>query len=104
MLALAVLEPLEGGAAEVGCRREEREDGVGGGIEGGTMPLVGPVIAVNARIAQELDDLLRDKVLAGELRAGGEDLERVGVGRHRGVPLERIGQEEMHALERTQRA
>ena len=68
------------------------------------MPLVGPVIAVNARIAQELDDLLRDKVLAGELRAGGEDLERVGVGRHRGVPLERIGQKEIHAFERTQRA
>src|SRR2546428_9791190 len=63
--ALTLDEPVEGRRAEIGCRRGEREDGVGGGIEGGSMPLVDPVVAVYARITQELDDLLLNHVLAG---------------------------------------
>src|SRR5919109_4208441 len=81
ILALTLLEPLKGRLAEVGCRREEREDGVGGGIEGGTMPLVDPVVAVYARVAQVLDDFLLDDVLAGERRDRLQDFKNVGVGR-----------------------
>src|SRR5437870_13696807 len=71
---LAVLQPGEGRLAKVRCRRGEREDGVGGGIEGGTMPLVDPVVAVYARITQVLDDFLLDQVLAGE---GWHNLEHI---------------------------
>src|SRR5438132_4617728 len=72
VLALAVPQPAEGLDAGVGCRRGEREDGVGGGIEGGTMPLVDPVVAVYARITQVPDDFLRNHMLAGK---GRDDLE-----------------------------
>src|ERR671936_1819764 len=85
IVALALLEPGKGRLAEVGCQREEREDGVGGGIEGGTMPLVDPVVAVYARVAQVLDDFLLDDVLAGERRDRLQDFKNVGVGRDRGV-------------------
>src|ERR1700686_5516784 len=99
VLALAVAQPNERLRAGVGCRRGEREDGVGGGIEGGTMPLVGPVVAVYARITQVLDDFLRDHMLAGEGRDDLEHLEDVGVSGDRGIPLEREGEEEVDALE-----
>src|SRR5882762_5730151 len=99
ILALALAQPAKSLGAGVGCRRGEREDGVGGGIEGGTMPLVDPVIAVYARITQVLDDFLLNHVLAGERRSDLEHLEDVGVRRHRRVTLEREGKEEIHALE-----
>src|SRR5216683_6400421 len=99
VLPLGLREPLVGRHAEIGCRRGEREDGVGGGIEGGSMPLVDPVIAVYARITQVLDDLLLNDVLAGEGRGSLEDFEDVGIRRYRGVTLEREGKEEIHALE-----
>src|SRR5882762_8302367 len=99
ILALALAQPGKGLGAGVGCRRGEREDGVGGGIEGGTMPLVDPVVAVYARITQVLDDFLLNHVLAGERRSDLEHLEDVGVRRHRRVTLEREGKEEIHALE-----
>src|SRR2546425_4871051 len=72
--ALTLDEPVEGRPAEIRCRRDEREDGVGGGIEGGSMPLVDPVVAVYARITQVLDDLLLNHVLAGERRGDPGDL------------------------------
>src|SRR2546429_5996254 len=92
VLALGVFEPANGRPAEVGCRRGEREDGVGGGIEGGPMPLVDPVIAVYARVAQVLEDFLLNHVLAGGGRNRLEDLEDAGIRRHRGVTLERGGE------------
>src|SRR2546428_11398073 len=95
--ALTLDEPVEGRPAEIGCRRGEREDGVGGGIEGGSMPLVDPVVAVYARITQVLDDLLLNHVLAGERRGYLEHLEDVGVGRHRRVTLKGESKEEIHA-------
>src|SRR2546426_9720940 len=70
VLALALDEPVEGRHAEIRCRRGEREDGGGGGIEGGSMPLVHPVLAVYARITQVLDDLLLNHVLAGAWGSG----------------------------------
>src|SRR5437763_5074335 len=97
--ALALEEPGEGRLAEVRCRREEREDGVGGGIEGGTMPLVDPVVAVYARVAQVLDDLLLDDVLAWEGADGAQHLEDVGIGGDGRVALEREGEEVVDALE-----
>src|SRR3989449_5046716 len=60
VLELGVLEPGVRRRAKVGCRRGEREDGVGGGIEGGTMPLVDPMVAVYAPITQGLYELLLD--------------------------------------------
>src|SRR5438552_12818028 len=101
--ALAVAQPAEGRGAGLGCRRGEREDGVGGGIEGGTMPLVDPVVAVYARITQVLDDFLRDHVLAGEGRHDLEHFEDVGIGGDGGIPLEREGEEEVHAFEGPER-
>src|SRR2546428_4938204 len=77
--ALTLDEPVEGRRAELGCRRGEREDGVGGGIEGGSMPLVDPVVAVYARITQELDDLLLNHVLAGGRRGHPGDPQGAGV-------------------------
>src|SRR2546423_9332080 len=103
ILALAVAQPDEGLGAGVGCRRGEREDGVGGGIEGGTMPLVDPVVAVYARITQVLDDFLRDHMLAGEGRHHLEHLEDMGIGGHGGIPLQRGGEEEVHAFEGPER-
>src|SRR2546423_707946 len=103
VLALTLDKPAEGRCAEIRCRRGEREDGVGGGIEGGPMPLVDPVVAVYARITQVLDDLLRNHVLAGECRSGLEYLEDVGIGRHGRVTLEGESKEEVHAFERAQR-
>src|SRR5205823_11538570 len=97
---LAVLQPGEGRPAKVRCRRGEREDGVGGGIEGGTMPLVDPVVAVYARITQVLDDFLLDQMLAGKGWHNLKHLEHVGVGADRGIALEREGEKEAHALER----
>src|SRR2546423_1291242 len=102
ILALAVAQPDEGLGAGVGCRRGEREDGVGGGIEGGTMPLVDPVVAVYARITQVLDDLLLDQVLAGEGRYDLEHFQHVGIRGDRRVPLEREGEEEADPLEGAQ--
>src|ERR1700693_5221950 len=103
VLALTVAQPGEGLRAGVGCRRGEREDGVGGGIEGGTMPLVDPVVAVYARITQVLDNFLLNHVLAGEGRSDLEHLEGVGVGCYRSVTFERKREEEVHALERPER-
>src|ERR1700730_14346057 len=100
VLALAVPQPAKGLQTGVGCRRGEREDGVGGGIEGGTMPLVDPMIAVYARITQVLDDFLLNHMLAGEGWSDLEYLEHVGIGRYRSVTLERKRKEEIHALER----
>src|SRR3989442_5419370 len=87
VLALTLDEPVEGRPAEIRCRRDEREDGVGGGIEGGSMPLVDPVVAVYARITQVLDDLLLNHVLAGERRGYPGDLQRLGRWRHRHGPV-----------------
>src|SRR5437763_2122577 len=103
VLALGLEEPAKGGLAKVRCRREEREDGVGGGIEGGTMPLVDPVVAVYARAAQVLDDLLLDDMLAGERRHRLQHLEHMGIGRDRGIALEREGEEEADYLEGAER-
>src|SRR5256714_11507571 len=103
ILALAVAQPDEGLGAGIGCRRGEREDGVGGGIEGGTMPLVDPVVAVYARITQVLDDFLRDHMLAGEGWHDLEHLEDVGIGGDGGAPLEREGKKEFPAFERPER-
>src|SRR2546427_9432765 len=103
VLALTLDEPVEGRPAEIRCRRGEREDGVGGGIEGGSMPLVDPVVAVYARITQVLDDLLLNHVLARERRGYLEHLEDVGVGRHRRVPLKGGRKEENQTFERAQR-
>src|SRR2546425_66304 len=94
VLALTLGKPAKGRRAELRCRRGEREDGVGGGIEGGPMPLVDPVVAVYARITQVLEDFLLNHMLAGEGRDDLQHLEDVGVGRHRGVTLQREGEEE----------
>src|ERR1700693_727386 len=104
VLALTVAQPGGGLRAGGGGRRGERVDGMGGGIEGGTMPLVDPVVAVYARITQVLDDFLRDHMLAGEGRYDLEHLEDVGVGGDGGIPLEREGEEKVHAFERPERA
>src|SRR5256714_14767403 len=104
VLALTLDKPAEGRWAEIRRRRGKSEDGVGGGKEGGPMQLVDPVVAVYARITRELDDLLRDHVLAGEGRGGLEHLEDVGVRCHGRVTLERESKEEIHALERPQRS
>src|SRR5947209_17251649 len=103
VLALGLEEPAKGGLAEVRCRREEREDGVGGGIEGGTMPLVDPVVAVYARVAQVLDDLLLDDVLAWKGADSAQHFEDVGIGGDGRVALEREGEEVIDALERPKR-
>src|SRR6202171_6324457 len=103
VLSLAVPQPGEGLHTGVGCRRGEREDGVGGGIEGGTMPLVDPVVAVYARITQVLDDFLLNDVLAGEGLNDLEDFEDVRIRGNGGVALEGEGKEEVHAFERPQR-
>src|ERR1700694_4057061 len=99
VLPLGLRKPLEGRQAGVRCRRGEREDGVGGGIEGGTMPLVDPMVAVYARITQVLEDLLLNHVLAGKGRDDLQDLEDVGIGRYGGVTLEREREEEVHTLQ-----
>src|SRR2546430_17388298 len=91
VLPLAVLEPGVRWPAKIGCRRGEREDGVGGGIEGGTMPLVDPVVAVYARITQVLDDFLLDQVLAGEGWHNLEHLPPMGGGGGPGGTLPRGG-------------
>src|SRR5205814_8175852 len=103
VLALTLDKPAEGRCADIRCRRGEREDGVGSGIEGGPMPLVDPVVAVYARITQVLDDLLRNHVLAGEWRGDLEHLEDVSIGRHGRVTLQGESKEESHAFERPQR-
>src|SRR3984893_14468763 len=104
VLALAVPQPAKGLQTGVGCRRGEREDGVGGGIEGGTMPLVDPMIAVYARITQVLDDFLLNHMLAGEGLNDLEDFEDVRIGGNGRIPLEGEGKEEVHAFERPERA
>src|SRR5205085_12275889 len=96
-------KPAKGRRAELRCRRGEREDGVGGGIEGGPMPLVDPVVAVYARITQVLDDLLLNHVLAGERWSDLEHFEDVGIGRHGRVTLEGESEEEGHPFEGPQR-
>src|SRR5256714_1881085 len=100
---LRILEPAKGGLADLRCPRDERADGVGGGIEGGTMPLVDPVVAVYTLVAQVLDDLLLDDMLAGERRHGLQDLEHMGIGRDRGIALEGEGEEEADPLEGAKR-
>src|ERR1700682_5179661 len=54
ILALGLRKPAESRQAEVRCRRGEREDGVGGGIEGGSMPLVAPVVVGSRPPRQDL--------------------------------------------------
>src|SRR5256886_17585725 len=104
ILALAIAQPAEGLGAGIGCRRGEREDGVVGGIEGGTMPLVDAEVAVYARITQVLDDFLRDHMLAGEGLHHLEHLEDVGIGGDGGIPPQRGREEKIHALQRPGRA
>src|SRR5438445_1531764 len=104
VLALGFDKPAEGRGAKFGCRRAEREDGVGGGIEGGSMPLIHPVVAVYARITQVLDDLLLNYVLARKWRSNLEDLEDVGVGCDGCVTLEGESKEEVDSFERPQRS
>src|SRR6266576_3395899 len=103
VLALTLGKPAKGRRAELRCRRGEREDGVGGGIEGGPMPLVDPVVAVYARITQVLDHLLLNHVLAGERRSDLEHFEDVGIGCHGRVTLEGESEEEVHPFEGPQR-
>src|ERR1700694_1414125 len=103
ILALGLRKPAESRQAEIGCRRGEREDGVGGGIEGGPMPLVDPVVAVYARITQVLDDFLLNHVLAGGGRSRLEDLDEVGICWNGRVTREGEGEKEIPALERPQR-
>src|SRR5947208_3571057 len=100
VLALTLDKPAEGRRADIRCRRGEREDGVGGGIEGGPMPLVDPMVAVYARITQVLDDLLLDQVLAGKGRTDLKHLEHMGMGAGQGIRFQRKGENETHAPNR----
>src|SRR2546427_4692646 len=103
VLALTLDEPVEGRPAEIRCRRGEREDGVGGGIEGGSMPLVDPVVAVYARITQVLDDLLLNHVLAGGRRGSLGRPQDGGGGGGKHAPLNGGRKEENQTFERAQR-
>src|SRR2546426_6391504 len=103
VLALTLDEPVEGRRAEIRCRRGEREDGVGGGIEGGSMPLVDPVVAVYARITQVLDDLLLNHVLAGGRRGYPGEPEEVGGGGAKSGTPKGEKKEKNHAFEHARR-
>jgi hypothetical protein len=68
------------------------------------MPFVRPVIAVNAHIAQEPDDLLLHHLLAREGGAALQDVQHVGVRGHRGVALEGKREEVVDPFEGSERA